>query len=388
MIFVSKYLNMFLRKQVLEGSGNESLFLWGARQTGKSTLLKSLFPDALWFDLLLSDTFLRYKSDPQQFRQAVLASKQDVSVVVDEIQKIPELLDEIHWLMVNHSVKFILSGSSPRKIIRSGHNLLGGRALRYELYPLIQSEIPEFDLLRALNNGLLPRYYLAENPKKLIEAYIGNYLRDEIVAEAKIRNINAFSQFLEAAAFSNGEMVNYSNIASECGVSHITVKEYFQILQDTLIGRFVLSFQKKPKRRVILAPKFYYFDIGIANKLLKRGRIEGGSESFGHAFEHFIYHELYAHSKYSEKDYAISYWRTTSQLEVDFILGDHEVAIEVKGTSNVQLRHLKGLKSFAEEYKVKRLIVVSDDPLERKIGEISVIPWKQFLEQLWNDEIL
>jgi uncharacterized protein len=193
---------------------------------------------------------------------------------------------------------------------------------------------------------------------------------------------------LEAAAFSNGEMVNYSNISSECGVSNNTVKEYFQILQNTLIGRFVPSFQKKPKRRVILSSKFYYFDIGIANKLLKRGRIEVGSESFGHVFEHFIYHELYAHSKYSEKDYAISYWRTTSQLEVDFILGDHEVAVEVKGTSNVQLRHLKGLKSFAEEYTVKRLIVVSDDPLERKIGDISVIPWKQFLEQLWNDEIL
>lgn len=388
MIFVSTFTIMFLRKQVLEGSGNESLFLWGARQTGKSTLLKSLFPDALWFDLLLSDTYLRYKSEPQQFRQVILASDSKVTVVVDEIQKIPELLDEIHWLIVNHSVKFILSGSSPRKIIRSGHNLLGGRALRYELYPLIQSEIPDFDLLRALNNGLLPRHYLAENPKKLIDAYIGNYLRDEIMAEAKIRNINAFTQFLEAAAFSNGEMVNYSNIASECGVSHNTVKEYFQILEDTLLGRFVPSFQKKPKRRVILTPKFYYFDMGITNKLLKRGKIEARSESFGHAFEHFVYQEIYAHSKYSEKDYAISYWRTTSQIEVDFILGDHEVALEIKGTNNVQSRHLKGLKSFAEEYTVKRLIFVSDDPLERKIGEISIIPWKQFLEQLWKDEII
>ncbi|WP_158857510.1 ATP-binding protein [Lunatibacter salilacus] len=379
---------MFLRKQILEGSGNESLFLWGARQTGKSTLLKSLFPDAIWFDLLLSDTYLRYKSEPQQFRQVILARDRKEIVVVDEIQKIPELLDEIHWLIVNHSIKFILSGSSPRKIIRSGHNLLGGRALRYELYPLIQSEIPDFDLLRALNNGLLPRHYLAENPKKLIDAYIGNYLKDEIMAEAKIRNINAFTQFLEAAAFSNGEMVNYSNIASECGVSHNTVKEYFQILEDTLLGRFVPSFQKKPKRRVILTSKFYYFDIGITNKLLKRGKIEARSESFGHAFEHFIYQELYAHSKYSEKDYVISYWRTTSQIEVDFILGDHEVALEIKGTNNIQPRHLKGLKNFAEEYSVRRLIVVSDDPLERRIGEISVIPWKQFLEQLWNNEII
>ena len=235
----------------------------------------------------------------------------------------------------------------------------------YELYPLIQSEIPEFNLLKALNNGLLPRHYLAEKPKKLIEAYIGSYLRDEIISEAKIRNINAFNLFLEAVAFSNGEIVNYTNIATECGVSSVTVKEYFQILEDTLIGRFVPSFQKKPKRRVILAPKFYYFDIGIANFLLKRGSIEFGSEAFGSAFEHFIYQELYAHSSYSDLNYSISYWRTTSQ-------------IELKGTNNVQSRHLKRLKSFSEEYKVKKLIVVSKDPMERSIGDIAVLPWNQF----------
>jgi uncharacterized protein len=398
MIFVSIFLilvitsqlisNMFRRKQILEGSGNESLFLWGARQTGKSTLLKKMFPDALWFDLLLSDSFFRYKTNPNQFRQVILANKPESTVVVDEIQKLPELLDEIHWLMVNHSARFILSGSSARKIIRSGFNLLGGRALRYELYPLIQAEIPDFDLLKALNHGLLPRHYLSDSPGKLLEAYIGNYLRDEIAAEAKIRNLKAFTQFLEAAAFSNGEMVNYSNIASDCGVSHNTIREYFQILEDTLIGRFVPSFQKRPKRKVIGSPKFYYFDVGIAGKLLKRGRIEAGSEAFGNAFEHFIYQELHAHSSYSEKKYGIYYWRTTSQIEVDFILGDHEVAIEVKGTNNVQGRHLKGLKSFAEEYTVKKLILVSDDPLERKIGEISVLPWKIFLERLWADEII
>lgn len=379
---------MFLRKQILEGSGNESLFLWGARQTGKSTLLKMLFPKAIWFDLLKSDVFERYQNNPAQFREAILATSIEDIVIVDEIQKIPALLDEIHWLIVNHQTRFILSGSSPRKIIRSGANLLGGRALRYELYPLIYAEIPEFDLQRALSNGLLPRHYLADNSKKLISAYLGSYLRDEIIAEAKIRNIGAFTKFLEAAAFSNGEMVNYTNIASECGVSSTTVKEYFQILEDTLIGRFLPSFQKKPKRRVILAPKFYYFDVGIANYLLKRGRIEVGSEAFGSAFEHFIYQELYAHSKYSDLDYAISYWRTTSQIEVDFILGDHEVAIEVKGTNNVQTRHLKGLRSFSEEYTVKKLIVVSNDPLTRIIGNVTVLPWEQFLKKLWEGEII
>jgi predicted AAA+ superfamily ATPase len=291
-------------------------------------------------------------------------------------------------LIVNRNIQFILSGSSPRNILRSGGNLLGGRALRHELYPLVSAEIPDFDLLKALNNGLLPRHYQSKNPQKLLSAYIGSYLRDEIQTEAKIRNISSFSSFLESAAFSNGEMVNYSNIAAECGVSSTTVKEYFQILVDTMTGRFLNSYQKKPKRRVILAPKFYYFDIGVANNLLKRGRIEEGNEAFGKAFEHFIFLELYAHSHYSDLNYPVSYWRTASQLEVDFILGEHEVAIETKSTSQVNPRHLKGLLSFAEEYNVKKLIVVSNDPYPRQIGNILVLPWKEFLKMIWGGEII
>ena len=264
----------------------------------------------------------------------------------------------------------------------------GGRALRYELYPLVSAEIPDFNLLNALNYGLLPRHYLSSNPSKLLSAYIGSYLKDEIIAEARIRNITSFTRFLETAAFSNGEIVNYSNIASDCGISSPTVKEYFQILEDTMTGRFLPSYQKKPKRRVILAPKFYYFDLGIANYLLKRKQIEFGSENFGKAFEHFIYQELYAHSHYSGKDYPIAYWRTASQLEVDFILGDHEVAIEVKSTDMVNMRHLKGLKAFGDEYKVKKLIIVSNDPQIRIIDNISVIPWRIFLEKLWGGELV
>ncbi len=307
---------------------------------------------------------------------------------IDEIQRIPELLNEIHWLIVNKNIQFILSGSSPRKIVRSGANLLGGRALRYELYPLVSNEIPDFDLLKALNNGLLPRHYLSKNPKKLISAYIGSYLRDEIMAEAKIRNISSFSRFLEVAAFSNGEIVNYTNIASECGVSSPTIKEYFQILEDTLTGRFLPSFQKRSKRRVILAPKFYYFDVGIANYLIKRGEIEMGSEAFGNAFEHFIYQEIYAHSSYSGLNYSIAYWRTASKIEIDFVLGDHEVAIEVKSTKNANSRHLKGLKSFSEEYSVKKSILISNDSYPRQIGNILVLPWDIFLQKLWNGDII
>ena len=379
---------MYQRKQTFEGSKNESFFLWGARQTGKSTLLKTLYPESLWFDLLLTDVFERLQRNPYQLREIVLASQPKSPVVIDEIQKIPALLDEVHWLIENQNVRFVLSGSSPRKIIRSQANLLGGRALRFELFPLVSDEIPEFDLLRALNNGLLPRHYMMENPKNRISAYIGNYLKEEIMAEARIRNISSFSRFLEVAAFSNGEMVNYTNIASECGVSSPTVKEYFQILEDTLTGRFLPSFQKKPKRRVIQAPKFYYFDLGIVNYLLKRGQIEKGSEAFGNVFEHFIYQEIYAHSHYTGIQYPIYYWRTASQIEIDFVLGDHEVAIEVKSTENATLRHMKGLQRFSDEYSVTHKILVTNDSFPRQMGSVLVLPWKIFLKKLWAGEII
>lgn len=379
---------MYIREQIFRGRDSESAFLWGARQTGKSTLLRMMYPGVLYFDLLMSDVFNRFVSNPALLRETVEADSSSSMVIIDEIQRIPSLLNEVQWLIVNRNRQFILSGSSPRKIVRSGGNLLGGRALRYELYPLIFKEIPDFDLLRALNNGLLPRIYQAERPTKLLSAYIGSYLRDEIMAEARIRNISSFSRFLEAAAFSNGEIVNYANIASDCGVSAPTVKEYFQILEDTMTGRFLPSYQKKPKRRVILAPKFWLFDMGIANFLLKRGNIKPGSESFGKTFEHFIYHELYSHSHYSDLDYPLYFWRTASQIEVDFILGENEVAVEVKSTESVSEKHLKGLKSFADEYKVKRLILVSNDNLPRKTGSISILPWRVFLEQLWAGEII
>jgi uncharacterized protein len=379
---------MYNREQIFRGVGKESTFLWGARQTGKSTLLKALYPEASYLDLLLADVYNRLLRNPSLLREILEAQSKKKLVIIDEIQRIPELLNEIQWLIVNRNRQFILSGSSPRKIVRSGANLLGGRAVRYELYPLIYKEIPDFDLLRAINRGLLPRHYLSKSYNKLISAYIGNYLRDEIMAEARIRNIATFSRFLEIAAFSNGEIVNYLNIATECGVSSPTIKEYFQILVETMTGRFLPSYQKKPKRRVILSPKFYFFDIGIANHLLKRGIILPGSESFGKAFEHFIYHEIYSHSHYSDLNYPIAYWRTASNIEVDFILGDHEAAVEVKSSEMANMRHLRGLTSFAEEYNAKKLILVSNDPVPRKSGNILILPWRVFLEQLWAGEII
>ncbi len=308
--------------------------------------------------------------------------------VVDEVQKVPALLDEIQWLMVNKKCQFVLCGSSARKLKRGSGNLLGGRAIRYELFPLVFPEIPDFDLKRALNHGLLPRHYLAENPGPLIHAYVGEYLKEEIAAEALTRNIPGFARFLEAASFSNGQMVNYQNVARECGVSPPTVKEYFQILEDTMIGRFIPVFQRRPKRRVIQSPRFYFFDVGVTNFLLKRGEIDYRSEAFGRAFEHLLFQELVAHTHYSGKNYPVSYWRTASQLEVDFVLGNHEVAIEVKGVQQADASHGRGLRAFQEEYDVKRLILVTLDPRPRKIGEILVLPWREFLERLWGGAII
>ncbi len=380
---------MYKRELNFAPAKKESCFLWGPRQTGKSTLLKSLFPRAPYYDLLLTSEFERLNREPDLFREECLALRPSGGpVIIDEVQRLPSLLNEVQWLMVNHGTRFILSGSSARKLKRSGGNLLGGRALRFELFPLVSHEIPNFNLLRALNHGLLPRHYLSPDPGPLVQAYVGNYLKEEVYAEALVRNMPAFHRFLEAAAFSNGELVNFNNIAMDCGVSGPAAKDYFGILEDTLIGKFIYSYRRRPKRRVIQAPKFYFFDVGVVNHLLRRGEIRPKSEAFGKAFEHFIYQELTAHSHYSGLGYAVTTWRTASQLEVDFVLGEADIAIEVKGTDMAGGRHAKGLKAFSEEYKTKRRILVSLDPRPRKMGGVEVLPWKDFLVQLWSGNLI
>ncbi|MCG2712028.1 MAG: AAA family ATPase [Elusimicrobia bacterium] len=379
---------MYKRIQKLELSKTETCFFLGPRQTGKSTLLKKLFPRSKYYDLLLSEEFERFSKKPALLREELLAVPPKAPVIIDEIQTVPTLLNEVQWLIVNKNIRFILCGSSARKLRRTGANLLGGRAVHYELFPLVSNEIPKFDIHKALNNGLLPRHYSANKAKKLIHAYIGDYLKEEISAEAVSRNISVFSRFLEKVAFSNGEIVNYNNIASDCGVSSPTVKNYFKILSDTLLGQFIPSFRKKPKRRVILAPKFYFFDISLPNFLLKRTEVIQGNEVFGKAFEHFIFQEIKAYSHYSGLEYETAYWRTASQLEVDFILGGGEVALEVKGVKEVLPGHLKGLRAFGEEYSSCKRIVVSLDNNPRLIDGIEILPWKIFLDRLWSGKII
>lgn len=379
---------MYKRLQKFQNLGSDSCFLWGPRQSGKSTLLQTVFSNSIYYDLLLSDEFERLNRKPSLLREELLANHPIAPVIIDEVQKIPQLLDEIQWLIVNRKIQFILCGSSARKLKRGTGNLLGGRAIRYELFPLVSSEIPQFNLMRALNNGLLPLHYQTDHPELLGRSYVGDYLKEEIAAEALTRNVPAFARFLEAASFSNGEVVNFTNIARECGVSGPTVKEYFQILVDTLLARFIPAFQKKPKRRVIQAPKFYLFDVGIANALLKRNAISVGSEIFGRAFEHFILQEIIAHSHYSGLEYPVSYWRTASGFEVDFILGDRNVALEIKGIPEVHAHHLRSMRAFKDEYRPKKALVVSLDAKPRYVNGIMIMPWKTFLGDLWAGAII
>ena len=367
---------------------DDSVFLWGARQTGKSTLLKSLFPRARYYDLLLPDAYSRLQRKPELLIQELDQANPDDLVIIDEVQMLPQLLNAVHWLIVNRNLRFLLCGSSARKLKRLGANMLGGRAAKRQLYPLVSSEIPDFDIVKAVNNGMLPRHYLINVPWNRLEGYIGNYLQQEIEAEALTRNLNSFSRFLEAAALTNGEMVNYNSIATDCGISANTVKGYFEILQDTMVGYMLPAFGKAQKRRIIKAPKFYFFDVGIVNYLCNRRKMEPGSVDFGHALEHLIFQEMTAYLSYAHQRKGLSYWRTTSGYEVDLVYGDAEVAIEIKSTKEVQSRHLKGLKAFCEEHPTARAIIISLDVACRTMNQVEVWPVSQFLKALWNGDIL
>jgi predicted AAA+ superfamily ATPase len=379
---------MYIRILKLEESAQDSLFLWGARQTGKSTLLKTLFPNARRYDLLQSEEFERLFRNPELLREELKEADPSNLIIIDEVQKIPQLLNEVHWLTSNRNIRFVLCGSSARKLIRCGANLLGGRALRTVMYPLVSAEIPNFDLNKAIQNGMLPRHYTAQNPQRRLQSYIGDYLNEEIRAEALSRNLLSFTRFMEIAAQCSGEMIVYKNIAQDCGVSANTVKEYFNILEQTMIGYLVSGFTATSKRRAIAAPKFYYFDVGIVNYLLKRDNMGQGTEGFGHAFEHLIIQELIAYLGYTFSNEKLTYWRTSGGSEVDCIIGNGRIAVEIKSCNEVKPRHIKGLKAFQEDFPQARLIVVSLDKYKRVMSDVEIFPATEFLSELWKKRII
>jgi len=370
----------------------QSAFLWGPRKTGKSTFLMENFPKSIVYDFLQTDLFLEFSKKPSLLRERLLAKDSQIlrhPVILDEVQKIPQILDEVHWLIENKGVRFILCGSSARKLKRGKVNLLGGRAWRFEMFPLVSVELGNLDLLKVLNRGLIPVHYLEDSFEKSLKAYTQDYLKEEVLAEGLTRNIPAFSRFFDAMAYSHGELTNYSNIARDCGVDSKTVREYYQILVDTMMGQFVEPFQRRQDRQIISkAPKFYLFDVGVAGIITKRKILEEKGESFGKAFEHFIFMELAAHLSYNDLDYEINFWRTKSGLEVDFVLGRGEVAIEIKGTNRVDQRDLRSLTAFAGEYSPKKALVVCNEREERLQGKIRILPWRHFMEALWEGKII
>ena len=389
-------LTRFLKLDLPQG---KSLFLWGARQTGKSTFLKLHYPNSLWIDLLKNDTFLFYNRQPYRLREEILSLPQETlshPIIIDEIQKIPPLLDEIHWLIENgpKPCSFILCGSSLRRLKHEGANLLGGRAWRQNFLPLCYPELPGFDLLRILNHGLLPQNYLSETPKRELEGYLADYLIPEVQWESRIRQLGAFGRFLEAIAYSNGEIVNYSNIARETGVSVKTVQAYVELLVEMLIGHLIFPFAKSESRQLIMsAPKFYFFDTGIVRALKNNTTITAikGADA-GHAIEHYIFLELLAYKELTHADFDIKYWRTKSGLEVDFILKQGNVALEVKISHPIEKPDINGLIEFSKEHRPERRIVVSQEPRKRimTVDDITVeiFPVEEFLKDLWAGKIL
>ena len=348
-----------------------------------------LFPDATVYDLLKSDVRMALQMRPALLREECELLDDGELVIIDEVQKVPALLDEVHWLIENKGIRFILSGSSARKLRRSGANLLGGRALRKTLFPLVSAEIPDFDLNRALNNGLLPRHYLVDHPSMRIQSYIGDYLQQEIVEEAIVRRLDSFTRFLQVAALSNTEIVNYSNIAQECGISSKTVKEYFTILEETMLGFYLPSYTRVIKRRVIQSPKFYYFDVAIPNHLLHRVPLQQGTDVYGHALEHFVIQELRAYLSYCHPDRSLSYWHTLdNKYEVDAVIGQAEVGIEVKSSKSITSNDTKGLKAFSEEYPEAKLFLLAMEEHPRKLNNIEVWPVGQFLKRLWSGKVI
>lgn len=385
-------MDMIRRRLSMDLPPGQSAFLWGPRKTGKSTFLRERFAHSIVYDFLDTDLALEFSKRPALLRERLLAKDASAlkhPVVLDEVQKVPALLDEVHWLIENRGLSFILCGSSARKMKRGHSNLLGGRAWRYELWPLVSAELSGVDLLRILNRGAIPAHYMSDGYRRSLDAYVRDYLKEEVFAEGLTRNIPAFARFFDAMGFSHGEMTNYANVARECGVDAKTVKEYYQILVDTLLGRRVEPISRRQGRDVITkASKFYLFDVGVAGAIVKRSVAEARGEAFGKAFEHFILMELAAHASYSGLGYEINFWRTRQGVEVDFVLGGGQVAIEVKGSVRIDNRDCRPLHAFADAHRPAKSLLVCCEREERIVGAVRIVPWAAFLQQLWAGQVI
>jgi predicted AAA+ superfamily ATPase len=361
-------------------SSRKSLFLFGPRQTGKTTLVRRQLSGARVYDLLDGAVYLALGQSPARLGEEL--GPRDALVVIDEIQRLPDLLNEVHRLIEERGVRFVLTGSSARKLRRGGANLLGGRARTRQLHPLCSHELAErFELARAVERGLLPSIYFSDDPVADLAAYAGTYLQQEIVAEGATRNVPAFSRFLKVAALSNATVVNFSQVASDAQVARTTVYEYFEILRDTLVLHEVPAWTASRTRKPLVSSKYYFFDVGVVSSLQGR-QVRARTPEFGPAFETLLLHELVCHRDYRGGS-AISHWRSASGFEVDFVLGDH-TAVEIKAKANVAARELRSLVALSEEKRLKRYLCVSLEPRTRRVGAVTILPYRQFLDDLWQ----
>jgi uncharacterized protein len=366
---------------------HKSLFLLGPRQSGKSTLLRQRYPTALYVDLLASDTFRELSRYPESLGERARASPSRL-IIVDEVQKLPGLLDEVQRLIDgDRGLRFVLTGSSSRKLMRGHANLLGGRALFFRLHPLVSAELDFGRLPDRLRLGSLPAVLDSPIAWEELKAYVGTYLREEIQAEGATRSIENFSRFLDFAAQFSGEQMNFTALGSDAGIPPRTVKDYVTLLEDTLVGHVLEPFRQGSKRKAVASSKFYLFDVGVTNALLGRKSVERKTPDWGRCLEQLIFLELKAYLDYRRLDAKLSYWRSRSQLEVDFVVGS-SVAIEVKGAGRVGPRDLRGLQALAEETKLARQIIVCDEPHARRVGSIELLPIEEFLRALWSGEVI
>lgn len=363
----------------------KSVLLLGPRRTGKSFYIRNQLGPHKYYNLLHADTYRRLTVRPSLIRETLL--KSDRLVVIDEIQNIPELMNEVHAMIEENSqVHFLLTGSSARKLKREHTSLMAGRAKKMIFYPFVSAEIPNFSLKQIIQYGTLPPVYFSDDPFDELLDYVGLYLKEEVRAEALVRNIENFSHFLEVAARSNGQIINFSQVGSDAQVPPRTVKEYFILLEDTLLGNMLTPIEQVGKRKVITKSKFYFFDMGVVNALIERKTVSSKSSEFGDLFEHFIYLELKNYIHFKGSNDKINYWSIQNKTEVDFII-NKSIAFEVKSTELVTQKHFKGIKLMSEDYQLTAKYIISRDPEVRVIEDITILPYQIFCKQLWSGNL-
>lgn len=363
----------------------QSFFLFGPRGSGKSTWLKQSFPDALYIDLLSPDVFREFVARPERLHERVKGEGKKV-VVIDEIQKVPDILPVVHQMIESkQGWQFILTGSSARKLKRSGVNLLGGRAVLRFMYPFMAAELGrQFDLGRGLRQGMLPVVLGASAPEDILKTYAALYMKEEVQLEGLVRNIGSFARFLEAVSFSHGAVLNSSEVARECQVGRRAVEGYIEILEDLLLSFRVPVFSKRAKRLVSQHPKFYYFDAGVFRTLRPSGPLDRAEEIEGAALEGLVAQHLKVFCDLDERGFELFFWRTKAGQEVDFILygAGGLVAIEVKRTSRLRAADLSGLKAFKADYPMARTILLYGGKERRQTKDILCVPCEEFLRGL------